>query len=176
MTHSITHTGDGIMLYFGTEYEDIDFEKATDFLRTALGHLSLDGFRSHLKKEYVKGDGWVYRNKGIFDVAYESMVQFGWTTAIPITVPVKGGKYWEKHISGLQRRKGLYENQETPSKRDPGRIKYLDEQIKICKHKSSSQDKIIASLSYVRKFCASKEPASYKSSDAPEKIRKTQFK
>jgi hypothetical protein len=38
MTHDLTHTEEVIRLYFGTEYEDIDFEQATDFIRAALGH------------------------------------------------------------------------------------------------------------------------------------------
>jgi hypothetical protein len=69
------------------------------------------------------------------------MVQRGWTTAIPINVAVKGGKYWERHIAGLQSAKEQYENKKTLSKRDPRRIKYLIKEINICKQKSTNQMK-----------------------------------
>lgn len=69
--HKFTRRLQALRTWLNGKYNIIGQDRATDWLRAGVGHLFLDYFTSNLDRRY----SWL----SIFDSAYRSMVQRGWT-------------------------------------------------------------------------------------------------
>lgn len=64
------HTEKGLRKWLNGKYNVIGQKRATDWLRSGLGHICLDELESRLVLDYPWAE--------VFDSAYRSMVQRGW--------------------------------------------------------------------------------------------------
>lgn len=69
--HDIYHCEEGLRQWLNGKCNVIGQDRATDWLRAGLGHICLDEAESSLSQKYT----W----EEVFDSAYRSMAQRGWT-------------------------------------------------------------------------------------------------
>lgn len=69
----IYHRGEGLRQWLNGKYNVIGQDRSTDRLRAGLGHICLDEAESSLSDKYLWDE--------VFDSAYRSMAQRGWTKA-----------------------------------------------------------------------------------------------